>query len=188
MAPDPTVPPVPSAAQARAFAAYERARWRDAVVGAAPLLAGGALAVCVGDRPFPGLCCAVLLVVVAVLLRWRGRDLGAALGPGLIAGAVPLSLALLARAWGHVCVGGSCVSLCFPACAAGGVIAGLYLSRVALRRGAGVPFLAAGFGVAMLVGALGCSCVGFGGALGMAAGLATVVAPSMLRSWVARRA
>ena len=182
MAPDPKL------AEARALAAYERARFRHASLGAAPLLAAGAMAVCVSERPMPSLCCALLLVVSAIVLRWRGRDLGAALVPGLLAGSVPLSLALLARAWGHVCVGGSCVSLCFPACAAGGVIAGLYLSHVAVRRGAGVPFLAAGFGVAVLVGALGCSCVGFGGALGMAAGLATVIAPSILRSWVARRA
>ncbi len=176
------------AAEQRAKQAYERTRWRLAFVGPLPLVVLVVAAAALGGRPLAAAAFGTLLYGTGVLFRWRGQQLGAALAPGALAGALPLLLAFAAKAWGHVCLGSSCVSLCLPACCAGGALAGLLITRVAIRRSAGVSFFAAAFAVAVLVGALGCSCVGFGGVIGLTVGLLLSLVPGLVRSLVAHPA
>jgi len=174
-------------AEKRARKAYERARWRLALVTPWPLIGLVAAMAIFGGRPLAALGLGGALYLIAMLLRWRGQEFGASLTPGVLAGAVPLVLATIARCSGHVCVGGSCVSLCLPACCAGGVIAGLVITAVGIRRSAGVRFFGGAFAVAALVGALGCSCVGFGGIIGLTAGLSIALLPGVVRSWAGAR-
>lgn len=151
--------------------AYEGARLRRAFLFALPLLPIAVVAGCLGGK-LPSACCVgALAYAAAVAFLWRGRELGEAVLPGVVAGVVPLTLALCAKAYGHVCTGEECVSLCVPACTLGGVVAGAYLAILGRRRGMGLPFWLAAGAVATAVGTLGCSCVGYGGVLGLVGGL-----------------
>jgi hypothetical protein len=170
----------PELVRARAKAAYERGRLRDAaIVGsfAVPfaLIVGvleGHTAACFGVG--------VALAAVVTFLHFRGRDLARGIVPGVVAGVFPLAGALVASK-GHLCIGGSCFSACLTACAAGGLVAGLFAARFARR--ASLPraaWVSAG-SVALLVGALGCLCVGVFGVLGLAGGILVGSAPLVLR-------
>lgn len=151
--------------------AYERRRILRAL-GLASLLALCPLSCCgVGTSWAAALIVSLLLLVLGAVALWRGQSAGRALAPGLLLGLVPLGLALGARAYGHVCMGQACASLCVPACAAGGLFAGAAVAMLA--RKAPQPWLVVGVGggAAMLVGCLGCSCVGSSGIVGLALGM-----------------
>ncbi|MFO0678026.1 MAG: hypothetical protein U0169_15935 [Polyangiaceae bacterium] len=171
----------PENAYARALRSYERGRARSSFAFAGPLLAFAVLAVCLGTSP--GFACAVGVALVAVAwgLGWRGESWGRAVFPGVIAGAIPLALSFAARSYGHVCAGGSCVSLCVPACTAGGLVAGFVLARAGANVRDRGRYFAGAVVLALLVGSLGCSCVGFGGILGMTFGTLVTLAPSLVR-------
>lgn len=163
-------------------AAYERSRVRSALWGAAPLLALPALCCGMGTPVLSAAIVAALLFAFAAFAMWRGQSVARALAPGLAAGLLPLGLAYAAKAYGHVCMGASCVSLCVPACAAGGVLAGLWVAYAGRKVASPLLFAASGGGAALLVGSLGCSCVGFGGVLGLAAGLLVPLGAGLLRA------
>jgi hypothetical protein len=173
------------AVRARAKAAYERGRLRDGALAgsfAVPL----ALAVGVVEQHVLGcFVVGVALAMVIAALHWRGRDLGRGIVPGVVAGVVPLALALVSMKT-HFCIGGSCASACIAACSAGGVVAGVFSAwfarRSALPRAA---WVSAG-SVALLVGALGCLCVGVFGVLGLVAGLLVGSVPIVLRPALSR--
>ncbi len=163
-------------AEARARRAYEIARLRRGLLHAMPL---GAVVFAValgGYRAGATFPLGALLYASAVLFLWRGQQLGEGVFPGAIAGLVPLTLAFCAKSYGHVCTGSACVSLCVPACVLGGMLAGSVITFVARRRSAPdssrTTFFLAASAVALLTGALGCSCVGFGGVIGLFGGLA----------------
>lgn len=165
----------------RSKRAYEFTRVRRALLGSLPFAGIVAMAiVCGADGPM-GACVGVAVGVIACLALWRGESFGRAVLPGVLFGVVPLSLSLVAKATGHVCTGSTCVSLCVPACTAGGILAGmgLYLSG----RRANRPWIFWGVGalLALLTGSLGCSCVGAGGIVGLAAGLSVSILPMLRR-------
>lgn len=154
----------------RARLMYEWARLRRALLGFAPALLVVAVAACITPRPVSALLFGGALFCTGVTLLWYGRDLNRAVLPGLLAGAVPLAVALCANQVGHVCTGASCLSLCLPACAGGGLIAGIAVSVVGHRRKLGSGFWIAGSAVALLTGAMGCACIGYSGLIGLLAG------------------
>lgn len=111
------------------------------------------------------------LVAAMALTMWRGGVFSLSSMTGLKSGLVPLAFAHAAKLFGHVCTPSGCTTLCVPACATGGVLAGALLEywarrspRPNLTRGLGV-------GVALLTGALGCSCVGASGMLALLLGV-----------------
>jgi hypothetical protein len=122
---------------------------------------------------------ASLVLAVAVLV-WRGGLLALGGATGLKAGLVPLAFAHAARSFGHVCTPAGCTSLCVPACASGGLIAGALVEWWARRSPQ--PNLTRGLGaaVALLTGALGCSCVGYAGIFALLGGLTLSMATSRL--------
>jgi hypothetical protein len=129
----------------------------------APLLLGSALY----------LGCAVLL--------WWGRSPGRSVLPGAVYGLLPLGGALVARLNGHVCMGITCYSTCLAYCVTGGLLAGLLLARHAVRsESPSVVFLSAA-GTALLTGAVGGSCIGVHGIVGMAAGIGVGAVPLAVR-------
>ena len=159
---------------------YERARWRRAVSGAVPVVVLGALAIFFGQRPWSAAGFGVAATALAVLSLWYGREVQRAVLPAMADGILPLALALGADHW-HACGPGGCTSLCVPACTVGGVLAGLAVAGVGLRRRAGAWYWLAASGLTVLEGAMGCSCVGGAGVLGLVAGFSVGVMPGLLR-------
>lgn len=162
--------------------AYERGRARRAALAVAPLALVVLAAGMMGSRPMTACVLGCLLLPASATLLWRGQALGRAVMPSVLAGLIPLGLALAAKAYGHVCTGDECVSLCMPACATGGLIAGGVLAWLFRRGKLPRSALLAGGGVALLTGALGCSCAGYGGVLGLLGGLLVFVLPAALRA------
>ncbi len=168
----------------RATRAYEWSRARRAAVLAAPLVGLVGLALGCGARLSTTQFVGPLLLVASWFFLWRGESLARAVLPGTIAGVIPLTCALVARSWGHVCTGTQCVSVCVPACTLGGAAAGFVIARAARNSRSRVRFVVGATILAGFVGSLGCSCVGFGGLGGLALGLAVTLLPA---SWALRR-
>jgi hypothetical protein len=175
-----------SGIERRARRAYELSRLRRAVALAAPLvvLAGGAA--WIGDRPLATAVAGLVLYLLGSLFLWRGQYAGRAVLPGVGAGIIPMAFALAARAFGHVCTGDMCVSLCVPACATGGFLAGVVISYFARRTTTEARSWACAGSLALLTGALGCSCVGYGGVAGLLSGLLITAVPALVRLAPAR--
>jgi len=158
--------------EARARRAYETGRFHHAVQRAAPLVPLLALALLGCAPSHEVLACAGALLVVVTLLLWRGQEWGVGVGPGIVAGLLPLLFPSLVEAGGHLCISGGCLLLPVV-CAAGGLLGGLLLGVLAPRpRPDGmVPFIVA-CSVASLMGAVGCLLYGLVGLVIMAAGMA----------------
>ena len=171
----------------RARVRYELGRARRALLGFAPVFLLVALAVLLAKRPSTTLGFGVAVFAVGAVALWYGRDLKRAVLPGLAAGIVPLALTICANHIGHACLGDRCMSLCIPACAAGGVVAGLVVAIVGVRRRAGAGFWAAASGVALLTGAMGCGCAGYAGLAGLAVGFAGGLMPGFIGRVFRRR-
>lgn len=157
---------------ARARRAYEIGRLRLAARASAVALPFVAVAAAASGRLALCLALGAALVAGAGALAWRGQAWGAAVRPGLVAGAVPFVLLLAIKCGSPFsCALGGCLARCLPFCAAGGLAAGLLLAARASRRGDGVgAFLVAGGAVAAVTGLLGCFVGGLAGAAWMAAG------------------
>ncbi|MBN2196723.1 MAG: hypothetical protein JW751_28195 [Polyangiaceae bacterium] len=167
--------------------AYELGRLRLALLGMAPVALIAAAAVCVAHRPASAFAFGVATVVAGVVMLWYGRDPQRAILPGVAAGLVPLVLATCANHW-HSCGPHGCTSLCVPACTLGGVVAGLAVASVGNRRRAGIWFWVSASGIAVLTGAMGCSCVGYSGVVGLGLGYGAGVVPGLMRRVFRRRA
>jgi hypothetical protein len=166
--------------------AYEIGRLKRAGTKMAPWGALTALALWIG--PFDGLDAAMgaLLITTGFVYLWRGQLAEQAYQPGVIAGVAPLVLALLANGpRPHCSHAEGVLSLCTLACAIGGVVAAVRITRFA--RAAERPPMA--FGLAMLpaflLGSLGCGCIGYAGVITLAATLFLASIPEMVR-WTRR--
>lgn len=161
----------------RASRAYELGRFRRAW-RATPLIAAVTLCSKLScNAPALVLGAAAALAILCAALNWRGGVHERAVWPGLSCGVIAASLPFLAQAMG-MCGRPELMELCIAACIFGGVLAGVFIGVRASRlpEGAGAFALSAGT-VAALAGTLGCVVVGFGGIIGMAAGLALVTTP-----------
>ncbi len=123
------------------------------------------------------------LVASVGTMVWRGGVAALSAMSGVKAGLVPLLFAHAANLYGHVCIPGQgCSTLCVPACAVGGLLAGLLVERVARKSARPNWARIAGATVAFVTGALGCACVGSSGLVGLLAGMAaTLVAGPLVR-------
>lgn len=158
--------------EARARSAYERGRWRTGAQAAWPALVMAGICVALGGQPLATLTIGVALAVVIAMATHRGRNASRAVIPGLLTGALPLMVGLIACRVPHACAAGLCVSWCAPLCLTAGALAGLFLSvrtkRASVERR---PSLLVAAGIAVLAGSLGCLVVGLGGVVGMLLGL-----------------
>lgn len=172
--------------QRRARWAYEVGRLRLALLGISPLVVVVAIAACLAHRPMSTFWFGLAALLVGAAMLWYGREPQKAVFPAVVAGLVPLMLALCASHL-HTCGPDGCTSWCVPACALGGVVAGLAVATVGNQRGAGLFFWLSGSGLAMLTGAMGCSCLGYSGVAGLGLGLASGLVPGLLRRALRRR-
>jgi hypothetical protein len=157
---------------------YERARLKRAFVGFLPILVLVLASVTFGGRPQASIVLGPLLFGGGVLALWYGREPGRGVLPGALAGGAALVLVLCANQMGHFCTGERCLSWCLPACITGGLLAGGLVSFVGLRHRRGPRYWASASGITLLTGALGCSCVGFSGMIGLAVGFVLVALTS----------
>jgi hypothetical protein len=158
------------ALEARARRKYELARARNAVLGFAPALGLVAIAATLNHHRASALLFGASMFVIGAGLLWYGRELRRAVLPGLAMGVLPLAMALCANFSDHVCMGGSCTSLCVPACTVGGFGAGIGVALLGRRQRSRFGFWLASSALALVTGSMGCACVGSSGVLGLAIG------------------
>lgn len=166
----------------RARRGYEQARLQRALLGVLPVALMVAVVFCLGLHPHPYLMLALGAAVFAfgAALLWFGREPGRAVLPGLLAGLVPLWLALCARHWGHMCTDIECMVICLPVCAVGGVLAGLAVSWYGAFRTRTTWFWVSASSMTMLTAAVGATCAGYRGVLGVAGGYALGIAAGFI--------
>lgn len=164
----------------RARVAYELGRLRLALLGVLPMALVVVVAVWTTHRPQSALCFGAATLLAGATMIWYGRDPQKAVLPGVVAGIIPLGLALAANHL-HVCGPGGCTSLCVPACTLGGVLSGLLVARAGQRRHAGFGFWLSASGLALLTGAMGCACLGYSGLAGLGIGFLGGSLPGLLR-------
>jgi hypothetical protein len=152
---------------ARARGAYERSRVRFALAVAAPVALIPLVSFALGTSARSASLLGAGLVGAVAVAMWRGGALALGGISGLKAGAFPLVLAHAAKLFGHVCTPAGCSTLCVPACAAGGLIAGALVEVWARRSPRPNLTRGLGLGVCLLTGALGCSCVGSSGLIAL---------------------
>ena len=172
---------------ARARRAYELGRLRRALRVSAVVLPIVAVSLLVARNALASGVTGAALLAAAVTFRWRGRALGAAVGPGLLAGLIPFALLVTLKcSAGYACMFEGCMTHCVRFCGGGGLAAGLLLAVYARRREDDVNrFLLAGGVVAALTGLLGCFLGGVMGAVWMAVGEMTATLPAV--AWELRR-
>jgi len=156
---------------------YELGRVRRAVLGALPVAFLGVFAVTWGQRPWSAAGFCVAALATAAVLLWFGREPQRAVLPAIAAGVAPLALALCASHW-HACGPNGCTSFCVPACTVGGVVAGLAVAGIGRRQGASLWYWLTASGLTVLEGAMGCSCVGGAGVIGLIAGFSVGLLPA----------
>lgn len=171
--------------QRRVRVAYELGRLRRALLGVLPVALLAVVAACVAHRPSSTLGFGFAAVALAAFMLWYGRDPQKAVLPGVAAGLVPLVLALCANHV-HACGSESCSTLCVPACALGGLVAGLAVASVGNQRKAPVWFWLSASSLALLTGAMGCACIGYAGVVGLGVGFGAGVVPGLMRRAFAR--
>lgn len=170
----------------RARRKYEWARARRALIGFSPALVVVASAALSARRPGSAAAFGIAMFAAGVLLLWYGRDLRRAVLPGLALGLFPLVLALCANHL-HGCGSGVCVSWCVPACTVGGLCAGIGVGVIGHRARRSIGYWAGASALTLLTGAMGCSCAGYAGVVGLALGFAVGITPELVRSFIARR-
>lgn len=160
--------------------AYELGRLRLAVVGVLPLVLVVAFAVLLTHRPGSALAFGVATVLSGASMLFYGREPQRAVLPGVLTGLFPLTLALCANHM-HRCGADVCTTLCLPACVVGGVVSGLAVAAIGHRRQAGPGFSLSASGLSLLTGAMGCTCLGYAGVVGLFLGFAAGSVPALLR-------
>jgi hypothetical protein len=161
-------------------ARYEWHRVRHALLGFSPALAIIAAAGFLGDHPAATMLFGAMMFATGVSLLWYGMDHRKAVLPGVVAGVLPLGMALGAAQFGHLCTGDACLSLCVPACTAGGLAAGLVVGLVGQRQKRAPGYWSGACVLALSTGAMGCTCVGYSGVLGLCIGFLAGFVPAIL--------
>jgi len=158
----------------RARRGYERSRVQRALLGVLPVALLAGVLLCLGVHPQPRVMLAfgAGVCVLGAALLWYGREPARAVLPGLAAGFLPLCLALCTRHWGHLCTDAECIAMCLPACAMGGILAGVVVSGYGALRARTAWFWVSASSLAVLTAAVGATCAGYRGVLAVVAGYA----------------
>jgi hypothetical protein len=150
--------------------AYERGRVRHAALAALPFAIVGALAGAPDGR-LTALIGAALLLAVAAVALFRGQDVGRAIVPGALAGALPVAMVTLSMRYAHVCTTVSCTTVCLAACAVGGALAAAVVHFHARRADSPRQAWFGGAMIATAMGFVACTCLGILGIAAMTAGV-----------------
>ena len=155
----------------RARRAFVRGRLREVQAATALAALLVLVAVTLAEAPARAALLGLPLLAASAAFAYWGREAAHVLWPALLLGALPLSCALMAPHLGHICTGSGCVSLCLPMCTAGGLAAGMLLSRFAMAQPRPWRAWWLGAAIAIAAGAMGCACAGLPSVVGMALGV-----------------
>jgi hypothetical protein len=182
MAPNNSVAPQQDRiAQRRLRMRYEKRRVALALLGAIPCLIVLLIAVRYSSRTSSTIGFGVCAFFVSALMLWRGVDAQRAVLPAIIVGLLPLTLSLCANQVHTCAMGGGCMSpYCMPACASGGFVAGAVMAWLGHRRRSGGWYWLSATLITTSMGAMGCSCIGYSGVMGLGLGFAVGLAPGVL--------
>ena len=172
--------------QRRSRLKYEFSRLRRALIGFSPALLIVVATLLGTHRPIVAAFGAVMFAT-GVLVLWHGRDVRRAVLPGLALGVLPLTLAICASHF-HSCSAAECTTWCASACTLGGLGAGAGAAVIGHRMQRSSGYWIAISAMTLLTGAMGSSCVGYAGLVGLAAGYMVGVAPEFVRAFFARKA
>ncbi len=173
---------IPAALLSAARREYERSRWRGALALVWFVVPMMLVAVDRGASLGLAMVNATALAMLSAWLLWRGEAYGAAVLPGILAGAVPFLTPMVVHRGAHLCALGSCMLVGSTLFFATGLVGGAVLSFFTLRRHAGQrTFLLAGVAVAAVTGLFGCTHGGYWAVPLMIAGFLLLTAPAMLR-------
>lgn len=161
---------------------YELSRLRHALGLSIPVLLVGAMVAALVHEVSLPLILGLLLYLASVTLLWWGGSPGRSVLPGVVYGLLPLTGSVIAKLHHHVCMGFDCYSTCMLYCLSGGVVAGLLVARLALRSQTPVAVFLSAAATALLTGAIGGSCVGVHGVVGMAFGIGLGAIPLAWRA------
>lgn len=171
----------------RARRAYEKGRWLDGLVLAAPAGLVGILGVALSGGLARCVVLAVLLFGACAVLAWRGEAWGKAVVPGTLASLPAIGLPMLNDVLGHGCHASSCVAHCLIGCCGAGAIAGAIIYRGAKRLRAGHRrYLGGALLLAVLGGAMGCLVFGIAGIAALTLASVVVTLPLAWRAAPAR--
>lgn len=148
-----------------ALKSYERGRWIAALqflwfVIPIVLISLGTC----GDAVLP-IGIGLILALAVVLLKWRGEEYGASVGPGLWTGLAAFSIPLVLHILEICCRGNLEVLFCALSGALGGALLGLHFARS--KRSHKTKALVFAISIAALTAALGCASLGVGATLGL---------------------
>lgn len=160
--------------------AYELGRLRTAALGSLPAFLYLIVSLLIG-ADHQAIVLGIGMFLLASVALHRGRPLARGVGLGFVLGVIPFSAAALAQSAGHVCIDGSCMAYCVPACTAAGVVTGLIGSLLAVRVRGGLGSYASMSVLVTLAGAMGCRCIGFGSMAGLVFGLVVASLPALPR-------
>jgi hypothetical protein len=157
--------------RARGLRAYELGRLRAALRIVAVLVPASAVCVLATSARPAGACIALVLVAIAVWLRWSSRQGSEDVTIGLRAGCVPLVAGLVVQ-MAPSCPFPAMTPLCSIVGAAAGVVGGLWLGIRERRSGAAARSWAVAGAVGALAASLGCLELGLSGIVGATIGIA----------------
>ena len=106
-----------------------------------------------------------ILASGVVLLKWRGEEYGASVGPGLWAGVSAFSIPLILHILEICCRGNLEILFCALSGALGGAILGIHFAQS--KRSHKTRALVFAISIAALTAALGCASLGVGATLGL---------------------
>ena len=156
--------------EAHALRAYEVGRFR--VASRVILLLAPIIALCLLEtrERGPCACCAALLLVASIWLRWQDRAGVEHVTTGLLAGGIPLAFAFVLR-----CIDPHCASAgVFSYCTAISILLGGVTGTIAALRARGANArgsLAFAAAIAALAASLGCFRLGLASVVGVVVGI-----------------
>lgn len=151
--------------KSQALQGYERARWISAFKFLWFVIPIVLISLCTcGDAGLP-IGIGIILASAVVLLKWRGEEYGASVGPGLWAGMAAFSIPLVLHLLEICCRGNLEILSCALSGALGGAILGIHFAKS--KRSHKTRALIYGISIAALTAALGCASLGVGATAGL---------------------
>jgi hypothetical protein len=166
----------------RGLRAYEQGRVRTAARIGLLVIPMAALCLVEATGRQACACLAVLLLALAVWLRWRDRRGMEAVTTGLLAGTIPLVVGLILARLDIDCHAPGTQTLCAALSASLGLAAGVFIAlREARRKARSGSWLVAG-SIAVLAASMGCLRLGIASVISVALGLAVGAALAAARA------
>jgi len=153
----------------RALKSYESGRWKSAFKFLWLIVPIVLISLCTCGSAVIPIGVGLTLAFVVVLLKWRGEEYGASVGPGIWAGIAAFSIPLILHIFELCCHGNLEILVCGLSGAFGGALLGSHLAQT--KRSHRFRLLLFSVLIAGLTAGLGCASLGVGASVGLFASL-----------------